>query len=247
MGRSGAAPLLGREQKIQFRGPIRLDARHLLATNLLSCAMAPKRPPPRHAPPANKLLPAARSASPRARLLLVLRCESLGLFGRFLNHAPARCQRYEMSLPFCQTRWKRQNASCENSPADGYLPIPRNPNSLPPPTFPIARSSLPISLGPARTAQTIRFAPRVATPHPPSYRFSGLALAEDCLGVADAAISGASLHCASAPAGSELFRTALRSVSCAHLLSASGNLFQTMAAVRIEFARRAPQAPAPPA
>src|SRR6266404_221276 len=158
-------------------------------------------------------------------------------FVSYLAHVPR---------PVAFVRWRRRSASCENFPGDGYQAIPRNLNSLLRPISPSAQSLLPAFPGLARMAQIIRSARRAAPRHPRSYRFSGLALAEDCLAVADAAISATSLHCAWAPAASALFRSASRSASCTHLLSAFGNLFQTMAAVRIEFARRARQAPAPP-
>src|SRR6266404_8654501 len=158
-------------------------------------------------------------------------------FVSYLAHVPR---------PVAFVRWRRRSASCENFPGDGYPAIPRNLNSLLRPISPSAQSLLPAFPGLARMAQIIRSARRAAPRHPRSYRFSGLALAEGCFAVADATISAASLHCALAPAASELFRNASRLVSCVHLLSASGNLFQTTAAVRIEFARSAPQALALP-
>src|SRR5258708_32635692 len=121
-------------------------------------------------------------------------------------------------------RWRRRSASCENFPGDGYPAIPRNLNSLLRPISPSAQSLLPAFPGLARMAQIIRSARRAAPRHPRSYRFSGLALVGDRLGVADAAISATSLHCAWAPAPSALCRSASRSASCAHLLSAFGNL-----------------------
>src|SRR6266404_5846492 len=59
MGRSGAAPLRG---QIRFRGPIHPGARHLLATNLRSCAKGPMLTPLHRASLASTLSPAARFA-----------------------------------------------------------------------------------------------------------------------------------------------------------------------------------------
>src|SRR5260221_465968 len=144
-------------------------------------------------------------------------------------------------------RSQKQTGSSKTSPADDYLPIPRSPTSLPPPTSLAAQSSLLVFPGPARTPQTIRSAPLAVPPNLPSCKFSGLARSEDRFAIAAAAVSAASLNFALAPPVSALSRTASPPFSFANLPSMSGNLSQTKAAIRIESAPRASQAPAPPA
>src|SRR4051812_26733314 len=87
-----AAPPRGNTPQIRFRDPIRLDTTDLVATNLLSCAMARKPPLHCRASRATKLLWAARLALPHAQPAVAALREDLSkprllrIFLRFLDY-----------------------------------------------------------------------------------------------------------------------------------------------------------------